>query len=341
MDKKTVILDADSILYANACLCEESTILVTHTPTGRTKEFSSITDFRGRGKLKDTTEFTEGCFLHEINKEREVRFNINEFSIETVKQEVKTIFGGQNALRIAKEYTEASISAITNKEFCKDVIVVIGGENNFRKQLTKEYKANRSKIKAPIRLQDLRDYVKKIYNVIEADNCEADDVLGYTGWGVFNKAEKIEDCDVILAHIDKDILQVPGWHYDFRNKEMPYWIGEKKAAVHFYRQMLVGDTTDNIRGLSNIKPEIAEKYDIKRYQKGVGKVIARKLIHSDIEIKEMLDIVVELYCNQEIDTVDWKDELQLQYRLLRLQEEKGKLPCIFEHCKRIGINLNR
>ena len=79
---------------------------------------------------------------------------------------------------------------------------------------------------------------------------EADDSLAQ---------EQTEKGDkTVIVSIDKDMLQVPGWHYNFVNRTMQY----KNHAEGFHSfcvQMLMGDKVDNIIGLSRVGIKTALK----------------------------------------------------------------------------------
>jgi 5'-3' exonuclease len=62
----------------------------------------------------------------------------------------------------------------------------------------------------------------------------------------------------IIASVDKDLLQVPGKHYNFVKNEL-YDISPQEGLKKFWTQMLVGDVADNIFGIKGIGPKKAEK----------------------------------------------------------------------------------
>jgi 5'-3' exonuclease len=69
-----------------------------------------------------------------------------------------------------------------------------------------------------------------------------------------------------------------GQSFDYGKMEMREYITPLEADRYFYKQMLVGDVTDNIHGI-----------------KGVGKVKADKLLADCQSEQEMIDIVWEQY----------------------------------------------
>lgn len=75
---------------------------------------------------------------------------------------------------------------------------------------------------------------------------EADDALGI--------AQCQAGCgeDTIICSIDKDLDGIPGWHYNFsknRKADGTYIVSEVNANRFFYKQILSGDSTDNIPGM--------------------------------------------------------------------------------------------
>lgn len=139
---------------------------------------------------------------------------------------------------------------------------------NFRKLINPEYKANRKDLIAPQWLDMCRKYLIEEYNTEVCIGYEADDALG------FNQTE-----ETVICSIDKDLLMIPGQHYNFVKNEYRE-ISELDGLKAFYRQMLIGDSSDNIIGV-----------------KGIGKVKAAKLIdHLDNE-KDMFNLVYSLYTN--------------------------------------------
>ena len=65
----------------------------------------------------------------------------------------------------------------------------------------------------------------------------------------------------IICTIDKDLLQVPGKHYNFVKQEFRT-ISPKEGLFNFYWQFIMGDSSDNIKGFDGIaRKEIPKKLD--------------------------------------------------------------------------------
>src|SRR5512136_2754987 len=89
--------------------------------------------------------------------------------------------------------------------------IFLTGTKNFRRELDPQYKANRTAPK-PIHLAACKDFLEQHYGAIWCDQweCEADDALGFN---------QDPNGSTIICSIDKDLLQVPGKHYNFLHKE--------------------------------------------------------------------------------------------------------------------------
>ncbi len=122
------------------------------------------------------------------------------------------------------------------------------GKGNFRYNVAKTvpYKGNR-KSEKPFHYENIRIYMQSVYNAEVITGMEADDALA------INQTE-----DTVICTIDKDLLQVPGKHYNWRKNEH-YVIDEYDGWYNFYIQLLQGDRADNIKGIDGIGPTKAER----------------------------------------------------------------------------------
>ena len=124
------------------------------------------------------------------------------------------------------------------------------GSDNYRYQYNPEYKANRKDTPRPAHLQAVREYLCTEWGASVEDGQEADDALG-----IYQMANK----DTIICSIDKDLLMIPGEHYDFVKgiRRDQYTI---PAIRHFYYQLIMGDRTDNIFGFDGKARQSVPKF---------------------------------------------------------------------------------
>ena len=132
---------------------------------------------------------------------------------------------------------------------CDDYKAYITGKGNFRNELavTEPYKGNRKDAKRPVHYVAIRNHLQRLGAELvegqEADDAVAIEATNNGGW---------------IVSIDKDLDQVPGWHYNFVKKE-EYYITEEEGLRNLFTQVLTGDRIDNIIGLKGIGPKKAEK----------------------------------------------------------------------------------
>jgi DNA polymerase I len=168
--------------------------------------------------------------------------------------------------------------------------------SNFRYALYADYKAHRVQPK-PKHYLFLRDYLLQDYQATLVEGQEADDQLGID-------STKLGD-ESIICTIDKDLDQIAGWHYNFVQGRM-YNISQIEALRSFYDQVLVGDTTDNIKGCP-----------------GIGKVKAQRRLEGCQNEKEMLASVASAY-RVNYPENEWVDRLLLAGNLLWIRREKDQ-----------------
>lgn len=126
------------------------------------------------------------------------------------------------------------------------------GSNNFRIAIAKTavYKGNRTAPK-PEHLAALRQHLVREWGAVIVEGQEADDAIAiHNTW--------VNGEDVIISSVDKDLDQIPGWHYNFV-KDIGYYITPEEATYKFYKQILTGDSADNIIGLYKVGPVKADK----------------------------------------------------------------------------------
>lgn len=130
-------------------------------------------------------------------------------------------------------------------------VLAFSSSLNFRKRLNPSYKANRDRTKRPEILRPLKEWAMTEYPSVMAKWLEADDILGISG--TYSK-------DVVMASFDKDMLTVPGLHYNWRKPELGIFrVSERDADLKFLEQCITGDSTDGYYGIKGLGPKKAQK----------------------------------------------------------------------------------
>lgn len=184
---------------------------------------------------------------------------------------------------IACARAQTMIEGICDACEATDLEIWLSGKNNFRYTVYPEYKANRIGAKRPRWERDVKDFMVHEFNANWSTG-EADDQCG---------VRLIECPNAILAHIDKDLDQITGWHYSWpivRKGEIvrpanKYYIPPDQADYFFWYQLLTGDPTDNIKGAA-----------------GIGKVKATEILNGLTTNEEMYEAVKPYFsCDEELD----------------------------------------
>jgi hypothetical protein len=154
---------------------------------------------------------------------------------------------------------------------CEDYKGFLTGKGNFRDSIavTVPYKGQRVSEK-PVHLQALRDHLVNSWGFEVVNGIEADDAVGIAAYAV-------PEDESIMVHIDKDLNQFRGWHYNYRKKEK-YYVSEFEGLTAFYTQILTGDRIDNIIGL-----------------KGIGPVKAKRILEECTNENELYQAVLKAY----------------------------------------------
>lgn len=152
----------------------------------------------------------------------------------------------------ANEMLDGILEATKASEF--EIWLSDANVNNFRYEVSPEYKANRIDTKRPVHYEALKEHLITEWGARIAYGMEADDAMGINqvkeGVQTSNTTKGYE---TVICSIDKDLLQIPGLHYNFVREEwaeIDYWSGLK----WFYQQILTGDSTDNVNGCRGIGP---------------------------------------------------------------------------------------
>lgn len=187
-------------------------------------------------------------------------------------------------------------------------IYLSDSEGNFRRTLFPAYKANRTAAK-PKWLEELKEHLIVHWGASISFGQEADDELGIEQsreWLMehsFDSSGPYAYDETIICSIDKDLLQIPGRHYNFVKKEFQEI---QDGTKFFYTQLLTGDVVDNIKGVE-----------------GIGKVKAAKILEAASDEESLYGAVRTTY---EKHYGEEGLKLMLVYgQLLKIRTQKDEL----------------
>ena len=152
------------------------------------------------------------------------------------------------------------------------------GSKNFRKDILKEYKANRKDQRKPEHLGACKQYIAENNYEVTEEGLEADDLIGIRAYELAAQGR-----EYMIVTVDKDLRTIPGPFMDWVNIKF-YTSSREEAMKFFYAQTIAGDNVDNIPGVSGLAIN----------KKGTGK--AQKIIQTASEsCPEDKSLEVHLY----------------------------------------------
>lgn len=225
---KHLLIDGDIVKYRCAASAEKNRYLVETMGVMNVRDYDHFDTHAAAKDFIDSNSKDIGTLFANIWSRKEVQ-----------------------PLEFALQATKTTIDSLLEKLAPAKVSIFLSPAHNFRDDLarTKPYKGNRTQPK-PKYLKDVEKYLVREYGARIADNVEADDEIGW--------ALSAEPGNSVSVSIDKDLFQIPGWHYDWVNDRVRN-ISPRDGDLAFYTQMLTGDATDNIPGLSGYGAVAAEK----------------------------------------------------------------------------------
>ena len=129
-----------------------------------------------------------------------------------------------------------------------NIYLCVKGKNNPRNQWLENYKQHRPP--TPDIVKHLHNYLINYHAAYIAPIGESDDVLYSISKTINHKG--------IICGIDKDLKVIPSIHFHYTKNTFSI-VTEKEARFNFWKQVLMGDSSD-FKGLS---PGIGEKYALK------------------------------------------------------------------------------
>lgn len=147
---------------------------------------------------------------------------------------------------------------------CSECRLYITGGENFRYKLLPSYKWRRGQ--KPIYLQYLKDRCIEELGAILEVGIEADDAC------IMDMTHDEEGITKVLKHIDKDLDQIAGTHYNPVSEEI-YEVTQEEADDFLYYQMMAGDNADCYKGCPMVGGTPRKKFTDKGINDKGGKAM--------------------------------------------------------------------
>ncbi len=179
---------------------------------------------------------------------------------------------------------------------CTEYSLHISGPGNFRKNLKQGFTKYKGKRKEkPANYTFIRDYVIKNYDTVTVPLYEADDTASIEGTKYLKEGQLF-----MVATVDKDWKMIGGLFYNTQYKSLTA-IGKLEAIEYFHKQLITGDSVDNIPGI---------------YGMGIKKV--EKLLKGKT-IKQQFEAIIKTYKKHHPE--DYLERLNIMGQLLYLVKD--------------------
>lgn len=135
------------------------------------------------------------------------------------------------------------------------VVIALSDSQNWRKEILPSYKANRVKIRKPLCLGAVREWLLYEHKAKIVPQLEADDVIGITATENIHR-----DTEFVIVGVDKDYNTVPAKQYNPNKPDLGITHPSSSEADKFWMmQTLSGDAADGYKGCAGIGPKKAEQ----------------------------------------------------------------------------------
>lgn len=193
-------------------------------------------------------------------------------------------------------------------------IIYFTGKTNFRSELAKRQKYKERPSNKPWHYYNLKAYIQAVYETRCVEGLEADDLMSIE--------QTSRPTETIICTRDKDLRQVPGWHYGWELGNQPSFgpllvlnpgllsLSDDRRKLNgygdlfFYGQLLTGDRVDTVPGLGGCGP--VKAFDILfgcgSSQEAFNRVReAYRGVYGDSAEEEMLEQGRLLYMTRELN----------------------------------------
>lgn len=150
------------------------------------------------------------------------------------------------------------------------------GRKSFRYDLSENYKIRRIKSK-PLHFQEVKDYMIEELGFKFDEKYEADDLV---------YSEMCKDENGIVCHIDSDLNQIVGHHFNYKTNAK-YYIGKESAEKLKWKLLLTGKSKDDVKGIGGIGDKKSDLIiALPNYQELITDMFLEK--GKDIELQKKL-----------------------------------------------------
>ena len=262
----TVLVDADPLVYRVGFACEHAAYTLTWAdvdPAHRDDpDYDTVrTGFFDNAERCEEYQRLLALDPAEVLRERNITPEPLSYCLRSLRESV------DNIQKFVAQYLSFQGQRVGATK------LYLTGGNQFRDKLAtiKPYKGNRDRSKRPFWYKEIREYLVSVWEAEVCEIIEADDAVALGQW-------QTEDLgDSIICTLDKDLRMVPGYHYSYY-KQKAERIGFEDALHNFYKQLLLGDSSDNIPGLHR-----------------VGDATVKELLPVPLPEKEMFEVALQAY----------------------------------------------
>lgn len=167
----------------------------------------------------------------------------------------------------AEPEVEFFVNELLRRTETDDMVVCLSDTKNFRKEVLPTYKSNRANRYTPLLVSPIKQYLSRYFESVTWDTLEADDVMGILATAPYTKDT------FVIATIDKDLQQIPGYHYNWdKDENGVFHVTNESATRFFYQQIISGDAVDGYSGCKNIGPVKAKRVIDENWEQGPAHV---------------------------------------------------------------------
>lgn len=196
---------------------------------------------------------------------------------------------------------DSTLREIATESKVHQMRIYISDETNFRYRVakTKPYKGNRATMTRPQFLDHCKQYLIDNYQALIVHDHEADDAIATDM--IVNGASH--------CGIDKDMLQIPGRHYNYIKK---IWIDvtPDEAEMTLWRQVLMGDVSDNVPGL----PRVGEGKAFDTIQSALTAQQDAMAMYQSVVRSKMPGIDPIVYMAEQLQLIQMKTNVDLHFK---------------------------